>query len=551
MRMRDRRLAVCVTLALAACTPAAKPRVQPAPSVPLAPAAATPATGKPADTPPVTAPATPLGLVPWPRQLAAGTGSGLTVGPASKIFVTNAPAALRIASDLAALIARATGTRPPVTPLVPGLPELVPEGSLSLTLVPGTAVPEGYELIVENARLRLNAAAPAGLFYGVQTIRQLLPYWGEYDAILFQQPRPAVIPPLTIRDAPRYEWRGAMLDVARHFFTVDEVKRFVDLLALHKMNRLHLHLADDQGWRIEIKKWPDLTAKGGATEVGGGPGGFYTQAQYSDLAAYAAQRFITIVPEIDMPGHTNAALSSYAELNCTGQAPPVFTGTDVGFSALCVGMDFTYLFIDDVVKEIAAITPGPYFHMGGDEVKTLTPVQYRAFVERVQTIVQSHGKQMIGWDEVAAATLLPTSIVQHWRPDAAHGDLARAPHLILSPGNRTYLDMKYDEETALGLKWAGLIPVRTAYDWDPATLVPEAPAASVLGVEAPLWSETIANLRDAEFLAMPRLAAIAEAGWSPAAARDWDHFRARLGAQGPRWTALGINFYRAPEIPWR
>ena len=182
-----------------------------------------------------------------------------------------------------------------------------------------------------------------------------------------------------------------------------------------------------------------------------------------------------------MPGHTNAALSSYAELNCNGQAPPPFTGTDVGFSAMCVEMDFTYLFIDDVVKEIAAMTKGPYFHMGGDEVKTLTPAQYRAFVERVQTIIQAHGKQMIGWDEVAATTLLPTSIVQHWRPDAAHGELGRAPHLILSPGNRAYLDMKYDRDTALGLNWAGLIPVKTAYDWDPATLVPEAPAAAILG----------------------------------------------------------------------
>ena len=332
---------------------------------------------------------------------------------------------------------------------------------------------------------------------------------------------------------------------------MDDVKRYIDLMALHKMNRLHLHLADDQGWRIEIKKWPDLTAKGGATEVGGGPGGFYTQAQYADIVAYAADRFVTVVPEIDMPGHTNAALSSYAELNCKGQAPAPFTGTEVGFSAMCVEMDFTYLFIDDVVKEIAAITPGPYFHMGGDEVKTLTPAQYRGFVERVQTIIQKHGKQMIGWDEVAVATLLPTSIVQHWRPDAAHGELARAPQLILSPANRAYLDMKYDADTALGLRWAGLVPIKTAYDWDPATLVPEVAPAAILGVEAALWSETIANMRDAEFLALPRLAVIAELGWSPAKPRDWDSFRVRLGAQGPRWTALGINFYRAPEVPWK
>ena len=301
---------------------------------------------------------------------------------------------------------------------------------------------EGYDLTIAPKTVTLKAASPAGLFYGAQTFRQLLPYWSEYEAIMFRQPRPATVPPLHIRDTPRYEWRGAMLDVARHFFSVDEVKQFVDLLAMLKINRLHLHLADDQGWRIEIKKWPDLTTQGATTEVGGTPGGFYTQAQYADLVAYAADRFITIVPEIDMPGHTNAALSSVGELSCNGQATPRFTGTAVGFSALCVDLEFTYRFLDDVIGEIAAMTPGAYFHAGGDEVRTLKPEQYRAFVERVQTIVQKHGKQMIGWDEIAATTLLPTSIVQHWRPDAARTEPARAPRLILSPANRAYLDKK-------------------------------------------------------------------------------------------------------------
>jgi hexosaminidase len=428
-----------------------------------------------------------------------------------------------------------------------------PGGTIELEIDPGESAlgPEGYDLTIARDHLRLKAPAAAGLFYGAQTLRQLLPYWSEYEALMFPQPRPVTLPAVHIRDAPRYPWRGGMLDVARHFFSVDDVKRYVDMLAMHKMNRLHLSLSNDQGWRIEIKKWPDLTAKGGSTEVGGGAGGFYTQAQYADLVAYAAARFIMIVPEIDMPGHTNAALASYAELNCSGQAPPVFTGTDVGFSALCVDKELTYNFIDEVIAEIAALTPGSYFHIGGDEVKTLTPEKYRAFVELVQTIVGRHGKQMIGWDEVAAATLLPTSIVQHWRPDAAKAELARAPHLILSPGDRAYLDMKYDADTALGLSWAGLIPIRTAYDWDPAALVPGASAQAILGVEAPLWSETLANIRDVEFLAFPRLAAIAELGWSPAQTHDWEKFRVRLGAQGPRWTALGINFYRAPEIPWQ
>jgi hexosaminidase len=452
------------------------------------------------------------------------------------------------------MIRRATGATPRI---VTSPPEPLPQRSfIALSLVPGKPAtpvdlgvgPEGYDLIVRSEAVLLRAETPAGLFYGTQTLRQLLPYSSEYEAILYQRPRPATLPALHVRDTPRYQWRGAMLDVARHFFTVAEVKQFIDLLALHKLNRLHLHLADDQGWRIEIKKWPELTAQGGQTEVGGTPGGFYTQAQYADLVAYAADRFITIVPEIDMPGHTNAALSSISELNCNGRATPRFTGTDVGFSALCVDLEFTYKFLDDVITEIAAMTPGAYFHAGGDEVKTLKPEQYRAFIERVQTIVQAHGKQLIGWDEIAAVALAPTSIVQHWRPDAPKADLARAPRLILSPADRTYPDMKYDRETALGLDWAALVPVQRSYDWDPATLVPG--AAEVLGVEAPLWSETVATMRDVEFLAMPRLAAIAEVAWSPQAARAWDGFRVRLGAQAPRWSALGINFYRAPEIPW-
>jgi hexosaminidase len=537
--------AVCMTLVLSACASAPKAKPAPSPASPTPPTAPAPAVSEVRP-----APALPT-LLPSPARAVVRGGPGFAVGPGSVIAVTDTPAAVRIARELGSHIARSTGAVPAVTPFT-GAPPNANRKTLMLILSKGSAAEsgEGYQLTVNESELRLQAGTPEGLFYGVQTIRQLLPPWGEYDAVLFQQPRPATIPALVIEDAPRYEWRGAMLDVARHFFTADEVKRYLDLLALHKMNRLHLHLADDQGWRIEIKKWPELTAKGGATEVGGGVGGFYTQAQYADIVAHAANRFITIIPEIDMPGHTNAALASYAELNCNGIAPPLFTGTEVGFSALCVDKEITYNFIDDVVREIAALTPGPYFHMGGDEVKTLTPAQYRAFVELVQTIIRKHGKQMIGWDEVAAATLLPTSIVQHWRPDAAKAELARAPHLILSPANRTYLDMKYDRETSLGLSWAGLIPVRTAYDWNPDALVPGAAPRAVVGIEAPLWSETLANMRDVEFLAFPRLAAIAELGWSPAQNHNWEDFRIRLGAQAPRWTALGINFYRAPEIPW-
>ena len=492
-------------------------------------------------------------IVPAPATVEPGPGDGFSITPETQIeLMTIDPHAERIARELATLIRRATGVLPRVGPpsaagTQPAIRLVIGEGPVADVKIGS----EGYDLKIAANAVTLTAPDAAGLFYGVQTLRQILPASAEYEALLFQKPRTVTLPALHVRDAPRYPWRGAMLDVARHFFAVDDVKRYIDLIALHKMNRFHLHLADDQGWRIEIRKWPDLTVKGGTTEVGGGPGGFYTQAQYADIVAYAADRFITVIPEIDMPGHTNAALVAYAELNCNGEAAKVFTGTEVGFSALCVDKDVTYRFIDDVVKEIAALTPGPYFHMGGDEVKTLAPAQYSAFVERVQAIVHAHGKQMIGWDEIAAARLAPTSIVQHWRPDAAKPELARAPKLILSPANRTYLDMKYDADTALGLSWAGLIPLKTAYEWDPDTLVPGAQPGAILGVEAPLWSETAATMRDVEFLAMPRLAAIAEIAWSAKATHDWEGFRARLAAQAQRWSALGINFYRSPDVPWK
>jgi hexosaminidase len=373
----------------------------------------------------------------------------------------------------------------------------------------------------------------------------------EHDAAVAVKNRPLVAPAGRIVDNPRFAWRGAMLDVARHFLPVDDVKRYLDLMALHKLNRLHLHLADDQGWRIEIKSWPKLAAHGGSTEVGGGPGGYYTQQQYADIVSYAQDRFITIVPEIDMPGHTNAALASYAELNCDGKAPALYTGTEVGFSSLCVDKDVTDKFIDEVVGEIASMTPGPYFHMGGDEVKTLTTQQYNSFVERVQKIVQSHGKQMIGWDEIAAASLTPGAIVQHWRPNTTPAEaVARGARVIMSIADRTYLDMKYHAATPIGLTWAALIDVRRSYDWDPATAASDVPESALVGVEAPLWTETVAGIRDAEFLAFPRLAAVAEVGWSRGDRRTWDGFRTRLGAQAPRWSALGINFYRSPDVPW-
>lgn len=490
-----------------------------------------------------------LALIPWPVSVTLSDTDRISITKDTVIEVMpNQPDLQRIARDLAALLRPALDTtltvRESATP-APGAGAI----RLEITGTPDAtaAADESYDLTIAATGIRISGASPAGVFYGVQTLRQLLPPSVELRGA---RPHALTLPAGHIVDRPRFAWRGAMLDVARHFFGPQDVKRYIDLLALYKFNRLHLHLTDDQGWRIEIASWPNLTTRGASTAVGGGAGGFYTKQEYADLIAYARDRFITVIPEIDMPSHINAALASYPELNCDGVAPPVFTGIDVGFSAFCVDKDITYTFIDDVVREIAALTPAPYIHIGGDEVKKLTPEQYNAFIERVQGIVQAHGKTTIGWDEVVHAKLLPSTIVQYWRPDAS---ITPAPgtKLILSPANKIYLDMKYDEATVLGLKWAGLVDVNTPYDWDPATLLPGVSESAILGVEAPIWSETLATFADVEFLAFPRLAVVAEVAWSPQASRDWQTFRPRLAEQAPRWSALGINAYWSPKIDWQ
>jgi len=348
-----------------------------------------------------------------------------------------------------------------------------------------------------------------------------------------------------------------MLDVARHFHPVATIKRYLDQIALYKINYLHLHLSDDQGWRIVIDAWPRLTTVGGSTQVGGGPGGFYTKAQYQDIVAYAAQRHITIVPEIDMPGHTNAALASYAELNCNGVAPPLYTGTDVGFSSLCTSKEVVYTFVSNVLSEIAAMTPGPYLHVGGDEANVTSPSQYATFMNRVQPMVPGLGKAVMGWHQIGASAVNHSAnrVVQYWGLTTSDSlvstAVSRGAKVVMSPANKAYLDMKYNSQTPLGLSWAGFIEVQTAYGWNPGAYLTDIPASAILGVEAPLWTETIVTEDNIEFMAFPRLPAIAELGWSPWSTHSWDTFKLRLGAQGPRWTVMGINFYRSPQVPWR
>ncbi len=484
-------------------------------------------------------------IVPRPVSITLVDGSSFVVDTTTMVVVAPGAGAEveRIATYLLALFGR-----PPLTaPRRLIAADTIPARSIYLRLSDDSTLgDEGYRLDVTPSLVTITARRPAGLFYAVQTMRQLLPVSIEHPAA---RNRALRIPAGVVIDAPRYAWRGSMLDVARHFLPLDELRRHVDRMALYKLNRLHLHLSDDQGWRIEIKSWPALTQVGGSTQVGGGAGGWYTQEQFAELARYAAERYVTIVPEIDMPGHTNAALASYAALNCNGVAPPLYTGTRVGFSTLCVTSDSTYRFVGDVVRELAALTPSPWFHIGGDEVEKLTRDEYRAFIERVQAIVRSHGRRMIGWGEIAPAALDPGTIVQHWKTDSSAVHAARGGKVILSPNKRAYLDMKYDSSTILGLRWAGLIDVRDAYDWNPAEQIPGVDERSVLGVEAPLWAETLVKPEDWEFMAFPRLLAIAEVGWSTPE-RDFEAFRQRLAAHGPRLAALGVNFFRSSQVPW-
>lgn len=483
-------------------------------------------------------------IIPLPSSVTLVEGSRFVADSTTTIAVAMGAGAEveRVASRAAELIGRPSGA---VRRLA--VADTAPTHSIVLRLGADAALgEEGYRLEVTPSLVTITANRPAGLFYGVQTMRQLMPVSVEHPAALN---RVLDIPSGVVVDAPRFAWRGSMLDVARHFLPLEEVRRHIDRMALYKLNRLHLHLSDDQGWRIEIKSWPALTQTGGSTQVGGGPGGYYTQEQFAELARYAAERYVTIVPEIDMPSHINAALASYPSLNCDGAAPPLYTGIRVGFSVICVKRDSTYRFIGDVVREISALTPSPWFHIGGDEVEKLTHDEYRAFIERAQGIVRAQGRQMIAWGEAAPAALDPGTVLQHWRTDSSAVHAARGGKVILSPNKRTYLDMKYDSATILGLRWAGLIEVRDAYDWDPATQIDGVPERAVLGVEAPLWSETLVRPEDWEFMAFPRLAATAEVGWS-GPARDFAGFQQRLGAHGPRLAALGVNFYRSPQVPW-
>ncbi|WP_224483860.1 beta-N-acetylhexosaminidase [Robertkochia aurantiaca] len=484
-------------------------------------------------------------FIPKPQELEHLKGF-FRLGPDTRIvYIDRNPEVKRIASQMQEIIKDQTGL---VLPLITeGQSDENNYIRLQLTTYLANELgKEGYELVVVPGSILITAATHEGLFRGMQTLRQAFPVHKVNQSANITSFN---IPAFEIIDKPQYAYRGVMLDVSRHFFPVETLKRFIDQIAMYKINYLHLHLTDDQGWRIEIDSWPELTNKGGSSEVGGGDGGFYTKEDFREIVAYGQKHFLTIVPEIDMPGHTNAALASYPELNCSGESPELYTGTEVGFSSLCVRKEQTYVFIDDVVNEIAAMSPGRYLHIGGDESHATNEDDYIYFIERLNAILSKYNKTMIGWDEIANATLNREAVVQFWASEENAVKAVNKEHkLIMSPSKHIYLDMKYDSITPLGLNWAGYIEVDQAYNWFPAQILPGVSADQILGVEAPLWTETVTSVKDIEYMVYPRLMGLAEIGWSKPSDRNWNDYRERLIAHLPRLDSMGINYYHSPLL---
>ena len=402
---------------------------------------------------------------------------------------------------------------------------------------------EGYDLEVSENKITAIANTPEGVFRAVQTLIQMLPFQIEEKRLV--ENVEWIVPGAVIEDKPENVYRGFMIDVARHFFDVETIKKQIDYASQYKINRLHLHLSDDQGWRLEIKRYPDLTIIGGSTEVGGGKGGYYTQEQFKELVSYAKERYIEIIPEFDMPGHTNAALASYGFLNPDGKKKPLYTGINIGFSSFMTNNEKTYEFINNVFKEVAEISPSKYIHIGGDEALSTKKEDYDYFVGRVSKIAAKYDKIPIGWDPIDTAPEINSSVVlENWQ-NSNEAAREKRMKMIIAIANKAYLDMKYNKETPYGLDWAGYIPIDIAYNWD---LTDYAPKDLILGIEAPLWTETISTVEEMEYMIYPRLLGYAEIGWTPKELRSFDEYKERLKAQGERLKVEGINFYDDKNI---
>jgi hexosaminidase len=445
--------------------------------------------------------------------------------------------------------------------------------------------PEGYELTVTTNSVVIRAPAQAGLFYGVQTLFQLLPpeiySTNQVENVSWQ------IPCVEIKDWPRFQWRGFMLDVSRHFFNKSEVETLLDAMAMHKMNVFHWHLTDDHGWRIEIKKYPKLTEVGAWRKEAGfgfdpklttayGPdgryGGFYTQEDIRDVVKFAAARHITIVPEIEMPGHSTAALSAYPQFSCTGGPFEPSTTAGIFNGIYDPAKEETFQFLADVIAEVAPLFPGKYFHIGGDEVPKDTwhnsadcqALMKREglkneeelqsyFVRRIEKIVEANGHSMIGWSEILQGGLPQNAAVMDWIGGAKEAAIA-GHDVVMTPTAYCYFDFCQSTNQAAEPKaadWGGPLPLNKIYAFEPMpTNVPTELQSFVLGAQGNLWTEQISNFKQAEYMTFPRACALAEVTWSAKDARNWDDFMRRLQVQVRRFDELNINYrHAAVETP--
>ncbi|MEA5117772.1 MAG: family 20 glycosylhydrolase [Propionicimonas sp.] len=412
--------------------------------------------------------------------------------------------------------------------------------------------PEAYQLTTDADRPRIVAGDAAGAFSARLTLSQL-PVGPD-----------GRLPALRVADRPRFGWRGVLLDVARHFLGVDDVLAFLDDLADLKLNRLHLHLTDDQGWRLQIDSWPRLAEVGGRSGSQGSAGGWYSKDDFRRIVAHAADRHIVVVPEVDLPGHTNAALVAYPELACPGVVPEPYEGDEVGFSTLDTANELVYRFTAEVLREVAELSPGPWLHLGGDECLSTPDEGYAEYVRRAARLVTGLGRIPVGWHEIGQAGGLPDGVVgQYWNytiPEDGHAArvrslVAQGGKVILSPSDVAYFDMKYTADDLLGQDWAeGPTSLREAYGWEPTTVIDGLAETDLLGVEAAVFTEYLCGLDAVRSLAFPRLAAFAELAWSPAPApgqqRDFAGFTRRLAGYARRWDARGVSYRRVPEVDW-
>ena len=435
---------------------------------------------------------------------------------------------------------------------------------------------EAYRLFVTPCRIDIVAGGAQGVFYAVQTLRQLLPA-AAYEA---DDVRAVELPVVTIEDKPCLGYRGMMLDVGRHFFTVDEVKEALDIMALHKLNVFHWHLTDDQGWRIEIRKYPKLTEIGSVrsrTLIGRDPGGtydenckfdetpyggYYTQDEIRDVVNYAAERFITVIPEIEFPGHAVGALASYPWLGCTGEQYEVRQTWDIDDRVFCIGKETTFEFIEGVLEEVLELFPSEYIHIGGDECPTVMwkkcpHCKARMKAERlkrsrrlqnyatarVEKFLNAHGRRLIGWDEILEGDVTPTATIMSWR--GAEGGIKAAKmgnHAIMAPTTHCYLDYYQTRDTAgEPLAIGGYLPVEKVYSLDPYEMLTADEQRCILGVQANLWTEYIATWPHAEYMLLPRLSALAEVGWS-LDRKDYGDYLRRVRRLAKIYDACGYNY---------